>query len=184
MINAVADIVAWKFALYGVNPRGTVALTSGGGSTVRWPAGTRVTLPTIFGHRDTGLTTCPGQYAYARLADIRSLVDARMSGYGTRILGNIEVLAVSAQTVSVRGWTIDPNDPTASVPVTVSVDGTPRPDLRGEPAAGGRGPELPRRPDRRTASRRRSPSRSAPTTSACGCSRSPTGRCRSGPAGR
>jgi hypothetical protein len=79
MINAVADIVAWKFALYAVNPRGTVSLTSGGGSTVRWPAGTRVTLPTIFAHRETGLTTCPGQYAFARMGDIRALVDARMS---------------------------------------------------------------------------------------------------------
>jgi hypothetical protein len=129
MINAVADIVAWKFALYGVNPRGTVTLTSGGGSTVRWPAGTRVTLPTIFAHRDTGLTTCPGQYAFARMGDIRALVDARMSGYGTRLAGNTEVLSMSAQTVSIRGWTIDPNAPTTPVPVTVTVDGAPRPEL-------------------------------------------------------
>ena len=129
MISAVADIVAWKFALYGVNPRSTVTLTSGGGSTVRWPAGTRVTLPTIFGHRDTGLTTCPGDYAYARLNDLRGLVDARISGYGTRMLGNVEGLSVSAQTVTVRGWTVDPNAQTTAVPVAVSVDGTPRPDL-------------------------------------------------------
>src|SRR3712207_9101173 len=42
MIDAVADIVAWKFALYRVDPRGTVTLTSGGGSTVKYAAGTRV----------------------------------------------------------------------------------------------------------------------------------------------
>ena len=129
MISAVADIVAWKFALYGVNPKGTVTLTSGGGSTVRYPAGTRVTLPTIFAHRDTGTTTCPGKYGFARMADIRTMVDARMAGYGTRVLGNTEVLSVQAQTVTVRGWSIDPNAPTSAVPVSVSVDGVPRPDV-------------------------------------------------------
>lgn len=129
MLDAVADIVAWKFALYGVDPRGTVTLTSGGGSTVKWPAGTRVTLPTIFAHRDTGLTTCPGQYGYARMGDLRSLVEARVAGYGTRMLGNVEVLSVSAQTVSVRGWAIDPLAPTAPVDVALTVDGVPEPDL-------------------------------------------------------
>jgi hypothetical protein len=129
MVSAVADVVAWKFSLYRVNPRGTVTLTSGGGSTVRWPAGTRVTLPTIFGHRDTGLTTCPGDYGYARLGDLRAMVDARVSGTGTRMLGNTELLSVSAQTVSVRGWTIDPNAVTTAVPVGVTVDGVPRPNL-------------------------------------------------------
>ncbi|WP_448627008.1 N-acetylmuramoyl-L-alanine amidase [Geodermatophilus sp. URMC 64] len=76
MIDAVEAIIAWKFALYGVDPRGTTVLTSGGGSTVRYAAGARVTLPTIFGHRDTGLTACPGRYGYARLPEIRDRVTA------------------------------------------------------------------------------------------------------------
>ena len=53
MIDSVAAIIAWKFSLYGVDPRGTTTLVSGGGGTAR-SAGQSVTLPTIFGHRDVG----------------------------------------------------------------------------------------------------------------------------------
>lgn len=74
MINAVEAIIAWKFSLYGVNPNGTVVLTSSGGGTAKYAAGARVTLPTIFGHRDVGSTTCPGQYGYARLPEIRGAI--------------------------------------------------------------------------------------------------------------
>ncbi len=35
----------------------------------RWPRGRRVTTPTISGHRDMSLTTCPGRYVYP---DVRS----------------------------------------------------------------------------------------------------------------
>ena len=77
MVDAVAAIIAWKFSLYNVNPRGTVTLTSGGGGTAKYAAGVKVTLPTIFGHRDVGATACPGQYTYNRMNDIRAMVAAR-----------------------------------------------------------------------------------------------------------
>ncbi|MGY1773894.1 N-acetylmuramoyl-L-alanine amidase, partial [Blastococcus sp. SYSU D00813] len=80
MVDSVAAIIAWKFSLYGVDPRGTTTLTSGGGTTVRYAKGTPVTLPTIFGHRDTGRTACPGQYGYARLPEIRDKVAAALAG--------------------------------------------------------------------------------------------------------
>ncbi|SDG09739.1 N-acetylmuramoyl-L-alanine amidase, partial [Klenkia brasiliensis] len=80
MVDAVSAIIAWKFSLYGVDPAGTVTLTSGGGGTSRYAAGARVTLPTIFGHRDVGSTTCPGQYGYARLGEIRTKVAATLAG--------------------------------------------------------------------------------------------------------
>jgi hypothetical protein len=73
-VNAVAEIIAWKFDLYGVDPYGSTSLVSGGGGTAKYSAGTRVTLPTIFGHRDVGKTVCPGQYGYARLGEIRDQV--------------------------------------------------------------------------------------------------------------
>jgi uncharacterized protein with LGFP repeats len=79
MIDAVAAIIAWKFTLYGVDPRGSTTLTSAGGGTAKYAAGTKVTLPTIFGHRDVGSTVCPGQYGYAQLGNIRSIV-ASMGG--------------------------------------------------------------------------------------------------------
>ncbi|MGY1632317.1 N-acetylmuramoyl-L-alanine amidase [Geodermatophilus sp. SYSU D01186] len=82
MIDAVAAIIAWKFALYGIDPRGTTVLTSKGGGTAKYAAGQSVTLPTIFGHRDVGSTACPGRYGYARLGEIRSAVAAQMPDRG------------------------------------------------------------------------------------------------------
>ena len=79
MLDTVAHVIAWKFSLYHVDPRGTTSLTSGGGGTARYAAGTRVTVPTIFAHRDVGFTACPGQYGYAHMGDIRSLVSAYMA---------------------------------------------------------------------------------------------------------
>ncbi|MCZ2859553.1 N-acetylmuramoyl-L-alanine amidase, partial [Blastococcus sp. VKM Ac-2987] len=78
MVDAVAAIIAWKFSLYGIDPAGTTQLTSKGGGTARYKAGTSVTLPTVFGHRDVGSTACPGQYGYAELPGIRAKVVARM----------------------------------------------------------------------------------------------------------
>ncbi|RFU21757.1 N-acetylmuramoyl-L-alanine amidase [Geodermatophilus marinus] len=77
MLDAVADIIAWKFSLYGVDPRGTATMTGGGG-TSKYPAGSTVTLPTVFAHRDVGYTACPGRYAYARMADVRARVAAQV----------------------------------------------------------------------------------------------------------
>jgi uncharacterized protein with LGFP repeats len=73
MIDSVAAIIAWKFSLYNVDPR-TTTLVSGGGGTAKYAKGTSVRLPTIFGHRDVGATSCPGQYGYARLPEIRDKV--------------------------------------------------------------------------------------------------------------
>ncbi|MGY1682445.1 N-acetylmuramoyl-L-alanine amidase [Geodermatophilus sp. SYSU D01176] len=77
MVDSVAAIIAWKFSLYGVDPRGTTTLTSGG--TDKYPAGARATLPTVFGHIDTKSTACPGRYGYARLGEIRDKAAARMA---------------------------------------------------------------------------------------------------------
>lgn len=64
MLDSVARVLAWKFSLYGLSPYGTTSLVSGGGGTAKYAAGTRVSLPTVFGHRDVGNTTCPGRYGY------------------------------------------------------------------------------------------------------------------------
>jgi uncharacterized protein with LGFP repeats len=77
-VNSVAAIIAWKFSIFGINPRGSTVLTSSGGGTSRYASGARVTLPTIFGHRDVGSTACPGQYGYSRLGEIRDRVTAAL----------------------------------------------------------------------------------------------------------
>lgn len=84
MLEAVATTIAWKLSLYGVNPYGQTTLTSGGGGTSKYPAGTRVTLPTVFAHRDVGSTTCPGQYGYAALPGVRDRV-AQLMGTGPNL---------------------------------------------------------------------------------------------------
>ena len=73
---AVEAVFAWKFARWKVDPAGTVRLTSGGGGTSRYPAGTVVTKNTLSGHRDVGLTECPGDKGYALLPTIRARVKA------------------------------------------------------------------------------------------------------------
>jgi uncharacterized protein with LGFP repeats len=85
-VDSVSAVVAWKFGLHRVDPWGSTTLTSGGGGTSMYAPGARVTLPTIFGHRDVGNTTCPGDAGYARLPDIRDNVAARM-GVATTIAG-------------------------------------------------------------------------------------------------
>ncbi len=106
MIASVVAVMAWKLGMYGVDPRGRSQLTSGGGGTSRYLAGQTVTLPNIFGHRDVGSTTCPGQYGYARLDEIRT----RVAGLTSPALTDISNVAVAAAraasgqtTVVVRG---------------------------------------------------------------------------------
>lgn len=76
-ITAVGNMLGWRLSLEDADPTGTTQLTSGGSSYARYPRGTTVTLPRIFGHRDTGQTTCPGDSAYARLAEIRAIAKAK-----------------------------------------------------------------------------------------------------------
>src|SRR4030095_13385664 len=71
MIEAGETFIAWKFALFHVDPTATAAFSSGGKGTVK--------VPTIFGHRDVGQTVCPGRFGYARLPEIRSAVDQRLA---------------------------------------------------------------------------------------------------------
>lgn len=68
--SAVAQMIAWKFSVGGVDPMARVTLTSAG--STRYAAGQQVNLPTVFGHRDVSLTACPGKNAYPLLGSIRS----------------------------------------------------------------------------------------------------------------
>jgi hypothetical protein len=138
MLDAVAAVMAWKLSLYGVSPYGTTQLTSGGGGTSKYAAGVRVTLPTIFAHRDVGNTTCPGQYAYNRMAQLRDMVAARMSPVSGSPVGNLEGLSVTGDRLDVVGWGYDPDAPTSPISVGVSVDG----GWRISPLANGNRPDV------------------------------------------
>lgn len=139
MVETVAAVAAWKLSLYGVDPSGWTTLTSTGGGTSKYPAGTAVNLPTIFGHRDVGSTTCPGDYGYAQLGTMRKLASERVAfalAHDPR--GYVDTSTPTAVGYEVSGWALDPDGTATSVPVAVSVDGTtvarftaddPRPDI-------------------------------------------------------
>ena len=79
-INAVSDLLAWRFAVAGTDPRGDVTYTTTSGST-KYAPNTTVTLNRISGHRDVGATSCPGTLGYESLDAIRSGVATRYPGY-------------------------------------------------------------------------------------------------------
>jgi flagellar hook assembly protein FlgD len=89
---ALARLLAWRLDLAHVDPTSTLTATSGGSE--RYPAGRRVTLRAISGHRDTGLTECPGDALYRRLDAIAA--EAREIG-GPKIFAPRVEVASSGQ---------------------------------------------------------------------------------------
>jgi uncharacterized protein with LGFP repeats len=73
-VESVARVMAWKLGGHYRDARDTARLTSAGGSSSRYPAGQSVTVPTIFAHRDTNKTDCPGDGGYSVLPKIRNRV--------------------------------------------------------------------------------------------------------------
>ncbi|MEV6052677.1 FG-GAP-like repeat-containing protein [Streptomyces sp. NPDC052107] len=78
-LDSIARIVAWKFGMYGIDPTGKVTLTSGSpkgqdGNLI--DQGQQITLPRVFGHRDTNSTLCPGDNLHKKLSLIATLAKA------------------------------------------------------------------------------------------------------------
>jgi flagellar hook assembly protein FlgD len=73
-LASLEQLLAWKFAINGIDPLGTAVMTCE--TTQKFQAGQQVTLPTIAGHRDANYTDCPGTDAYALLPQIRTAVAA------------------------------------------------------------------------------------------------------------
>ena len=73
---ALERLLAWKLPLHGVPAIGsvTVKVNPAGASYSRFPAGARVLLPRIAGHRDGDSTDCPGDVLYAALPGLRTRV--------------------------------------------------------------------------------------------------------------
>jgi uncharacterized protein with LGFP repeats len=73
MVRSVGQLLGWRLAMDGVNPKGTARLTSAGGPDTIFPQGATPMLPSIFAHRDVGGTACPGNTGYAFLDRIRDI---------------------------------------------------------------------------------------------------------------
>jgi hypothetical protein len=80
MLTSIERVFAWLAYANKLDVRGRTTLTTGTstGSGTRAKPGSRVTVPVILGHRDTNVTACPGQYLYAKLPGIRTVVAARV----------------------------------------------------------------------------------------------------------
>lgn len=81
-LEALERFLAWLFLVHDVDPSGTIAVESTGGTTeglTRFDEGESVELSTIVGHGDTGSNTlCPGRYLTAAMEGIHERVDDRM----------------------------------------------------------------------------------------------------------
>lgn len=77
VISAYKRLLAWRLDVAHLRPTGTAVMTSGGGTSQKFDEGEQVTLPVISGHRDTGLTSCPGAKLYEKLGKMRVGTESR-----------------------------------------------------------------------------------------------------------
>lgn len=114
-LAAVQRVLAWKLGAAYRDPTGTARLTSAGGGTSRFAAGTTNTFAVVSGHRDAGSTACPGSATYARMGDIRrgtrsalgaAFVAPALVGDSERDLGSTEAFRVATRTLSRTRWVL------------------------------------------------------------------------------
>ncbi len=72
-IQSLERLIAWRLDLAHVDPVSTLTYVSGGSE--RWRAGASVTVRAVSGHRDTGLTSCPGNLLYPQLDRIAAVAE-------------------------------------------------------------------------------------------------------------
>ena len=126
-LNALAAYIRWKLQIHGQPLFGPVTLTSAGGSASRYPAGRRVALERVIGHRDTGLTACPGELLYAQLGELRTLVASGVPALPTtftRLSATLADFKVGYRDpVPVTGLLTGPGGALAGETVEVQVNG-------------------------------------------------------------
>lgn len=117
--DALARTLAWRLDLAHVDPVSTLTVISGGSE--RYPAGKPVALRAVSGHRDTGLTECPGNALYAQL----DAIAARAQAIGlpkiyapSAVADASGLVRVTARVSSSRPWTVTISDATGAVVAT------------------------------------------------------------------
>jgi hypothetical protein len=113
-IRALQRLLAWRLDIAHVNPRAFAEMTSAGGRTTRYEKGTVVRLHVISGHRDTGLTSCPGAALYRLLRRVRRVVgrlglpkiyEPRLSTT-TFVAGEAQRLRIGARGSAWLSWSV------------------------------------------------------------------------------
>jgi len=118
MLDSIARLMAWKLGAHFRDPNGTAVLTSQGGGTSRYSAGTKVTFGNISGHRDAGRTSCPGGNLYAQLPTIRALTTSYMGtalynprlSAGSAVYGTGSTVTATARVSSDQQWRLEVRD--------------------------------------------------------------------------
>ena len=123
--SALVSLLAWRLDLAHVDPLSKVVRVSDGNP--RYPAGRKVTLNAISGHRDTGPTSCPGTNLYAQLPAIREAV--AQTGlpklYAPKVTGALrEQIRFTARLSSEAAWTVTVKDQNGAVVAGGSGTGT------------------------------------------------------------
>jgi len=118
LTQALTSLIAWKFSIHGIRAGVDITMVSGGGAS-KFPAGTAVSMSTIFGHRDAQLTSCPGQNLYNLLPYLRTRV-AELANAAVDVSprGAWDKVTTGSGSFTVTGWALDPQTPE---PIVVEV---------------------------------------------------------------
>ena len=115
-LEAMARLIRWKLPLHGYPTSGTAVMTSAGGGTNRYAAGTTVRVPRVLGHRDTNATECPGSALYDQLDELRSMAaGVTPTGVATSVAASLDA----------PGSAIDYGDDTSLSGTLTTRDGAP-----------------------------------------------------------
>jgi uncharacterized protein with LGFP repeats len=87
-LRTMGRLIGWRLGLDHVNPLGVVSLASAGSKYTFFPTGAVATLPTIFTHRDVGITDCPGNAAYAAMPELRDIAAHFNDPFGPKDLAD------------------------------------------------------------------------------------------------
>nr|WP_304503844.1 peptidoglycan recognition protein [Corynebacterium lemuris] len=77
MIQAVGDMIGWKAAIAGFDPKGSDRYTPYAFSGSKYTGGVAMNLPAIFAHRDAHNNACPGTFGYAQMDNIRNIASEK-----------------------------------------------------------------------------------------------------------
>ena len=123
--DALAKTLAWRLDLAHVDPVSTLTVVSGGSE--RFPAGIPVFLRAVSGHRDTGLTECPGNALYGLLGSLAARA-AAIGGpkvYAPTVTGQVGgPVRFRARLSASRPWAVTVTDASGSQVATGAGTGT------------------------------------------------------------
>jgi hypothetical protein len=105
--EALVSLLAWRLDVGHVDPVSRLAWTSAG--SPKYPSGTRVWIRAVSGHRDLGLTSCPGSVLYGALGNVAAAAAARglPKIYSPRVAGSFgEPIRFTARLSTASAWTV------------------------------------------------------------------------------